>query len=747
MKKIISLKLVAALMMTLVPLLSLATSGQITYTATYNGDVTLGTRILGGVTYTTVAYEGLDNAGNPGKPSLPVDFISFSVPYNATNFTITATPVLKETLQLNYPVCPIQVHTSSVTQPDNMTYSLVVYPSAAAHYEKEGMLAGENHIITVAVYPVSFWNGNSLKVYSAVNLTVNYDLSDSPAIKPLIRRDSTLRSKGFEQTCDVVSNPSEVRGNAVPQRFANQFNSLIPEDTVSNPLTYLIVTTQNMIGPLRRLIALRNQKGMKVKTVTVTEAVNDSLAGNGDDINWNGIITDSDDAGKLRQYLRMHYVYYGTEYVLLAGSEVPSRVLRGGNSDFYFSELTGDFLFITNSYGQLFVGRLLGKSPYQFDNYIDKLYRYELNPGNGDLSYLNRALFIEGFDLETYGPTDTGVPFTDCTFFNHVSHPDEWTGNEIINLINNNHYGFLSTYNTGFPSATRIYHNYNNNTSHYIWAIDSIKIAPNITDNESGNGLNRLSNKLYPMINLSGFGMTIPYDSVPGYNVKLNYGESFTMGKDYGGPAFFGYSGEVDFFEASKMARAIVRSMNSNSILGQLELRAKYVLHPLDDEKALCCHNLLGDPAIEIWTNQPMHYSNITVNRYDNSVTVSGINASSTTVAYHSNDGTTGSVIASGDAVTLNVSPNSTIMLYKHNYIPYIAPLVLQNTILENSQYVIASDVIAGKSVDSGRSYGDVTVKDGAEYEIEASGRVILNSGFKVEKGGAFSVHKACFKN
>lgn len=131
-----------------------------------------------------------------------------------------------------------------------------------------------------------------------------------------------------------------------------------------------------------------------------------------------------------------------------------------------------------------------------------------------------------------------------------------------------------------------------------------------------------------------------------------------------------------------------------------------------------------------------------------NGITVSGHSGSNTTVAYHSNDGNTGSVTStsSGTVNLNNVSPNSTIMLYKHNVIPYIAPLVLQNTLLENSQYVIATDVTAGRSVDSGRTNGNVTVQQGAEYEIEASGKVTLAGGFKVERGAYFTVQKATFK-
>ena len=42
-------------------------------------------------------------------------------------------------------------------------------------------------------------------------------------------------------------------------------------------------------------------------------------------------------------------------------------------------------------------------------------------------------------------------------------------------------------------------------------------------------------------------------------------------------------------------------------------------------------------------------------------------------------------------------------------------------------------------------SIGNVTIKNGIEYEVEASGIVRLEDGFKVEKGATFAVYPSCF--
>ena len=70
---------------------------------------------------------------------------------------------------------------------------------------------------------------------------------------------------------------------------------------------------------------------------------------------------------------------------------------------------------------------------------------------------------------------------------------------------------------------------------------------------------------------------------------------------------------------------------------------------------------------------------------------------------------------------------------------------VLQNETIHSSKYVIASDVTAGYSIDSGRKYGNVILKNGSGYEIEASGTVRLEDGFIVEKGATFAVYPSSF--
>ncbi len=65
--------------------------------------------------------------------------------------------------------------------------------------------------------------------------------------------------------------------------------------------------------------------------------------------------------------------------------------------------------------------------------------------------------------------------------------------------------------------------------------------------------------------------------------------------------------------------------------------------------------------------------------------------------------------------------------------------------LLASVSQINASDVIAGNAVDSGRTRGVVTIKNGTQYEIEASGVVQLEGGFIVEPGAMFAVYPSSF--
>lgn len=772
------------LMMSLVPPL-FAEVGSITYTATYSpGNLSLGTDTLGGVTYTTVSYGDLSNGGQPGAPSLPVDYLRFSVPANAANFTVTASRSMSLTQNINHLVYPCQQprlfsDTSAwvINPPNSSIYnSGYSYPSlsACAWVADEGFLAGENHIITVALMPVTFRNRSlplgmrqpELSLPFSITITLQYELSDSLAMYPIVRGDMALRNEGYRLVQSMVVNPGSVAAFAPMQSptdtlyrpyHAPAFNTGLPK------FPYLIITTQELSHSLRRLVALKRQKGYNVKLATLDDIMADPYAQYGDVVNVNGTptVTFTDGAGIIREYLKLAYYFNTPKYLLLAGTDVPYRkVFSIGDSvptDLYYSDLTGNWYDGMDKCPELFVGRILAKTESQIDNYTDKLLRYELNPGKGDYSYLGRALYTESIDMLNLSKLigkGMNCICPDSTLIQEHRGQKYPKASNIVDTINSTHYGFWSTFNHGEPSCIVTYgmrwpKAYEN--LRRLWAIDTVHIARStLPVLISDRGLNNIENKDYPMISYSISCKTMPFDNYSSFyaDLPMNFGESFTTGKDYGGPAYLGNTRDGYSVPSATLAKAFGEAMCQGYFkIGEAEAISKTKFEYKDyDEYIPLTHNLLGDPELDMWSDLPQQYSNIGITRTNNTVSISGIDADSTIVAYYANDGQIGTDTISTDSIKLSgISPNSTIMLYKHNYIPYIAPVLLQNISLSNSQYVIASDVTAGNSIDSGRTNGDVIVPDGVEYEIEASGKVTLSDGFRVEQGATFAVYPSSF--
>lgn len=776
---------------------------SVSYTATYSNDnLTIGTDTLDGVVYSTVSYNDLYNDGEPGMPSLPVDFLKFSVPYNATDFTVSVNTRMWHTQTLDHLVYPSQMPwlldgtpAPPAMLPDSAAYySGNYYPSQMAWVADEGFLAGENHIVTVAVLPFRYTHTastNQLSMVRRCGITLRYRLSDSLAMQPIVRNDSLLREEGYNLVQTMVVNPNSVKSYAPTLNTSlidsigymhgiggdvingggyaggdgpGPVNPSLPDpgvDTtgISDELhlmetgvrfPYLIVTTSELKHAVRRIAALKRQKGYNVKVVTMDEVLSSQLSGFGDVVGegHNARLTYTDEAGKLRQFIRNYYKYFGTKYVLLAG-DVPYRIIDGKDfpmlTDLYFSDLSAGWQdkTATDRYPELYVGRIVANHMgsnhvEQINNYTEKLFRYELNPGKGDFSYLRNALFAQGREYRRYlnevednlSQIYPNQALFHERYINNSLHPN---GKDIIDTINSNPIGFLSIFNHADTTRTRIYGKDDNGYMSFIHATGPIS---------NGDGLNCLKNKYYPFIYYSPACVTMPFDN----KNKLLFGESFITGKDYGGPVYMGYTRSVYSVDAKNLTEAFSRRVKDGCVkLGIAFSMAKGDV-VCDSLFTHLIQSYFGDPELELWTNYPQSLSGINITRIGNSITISRIPTDSTLVGYLSNDNSYKIKLVTNSDTTINdASSNGSIMVYKHNFIPYFPPLKLQNYNIEKSQYIIASDMTAGFSIDNKRDWGEVIVKSGSEYEIEASGTVRLEDGFKVEKGATFAVYPSCF--
>lgn len=793
MRKLI-LQTLAAVALCMPPV---ATAGSITHSVSFPAD---GWHVwqdtVGGEQYTRISYDGLNTLSTPRIPKLPVKYVRLVVPYNATNFTVSCTysSVTMESGTSN--VIPVgeclptdgAVSGEPLLTPDLAVYSKdALFPENLADVTSDGYFMGENHVIALELHPVRYNPvTQQMFFYSDLTATVSYDLSEN-CNKLLTRNNDYARERDQKELVWLVDNPEQISSFA-PQMHGS---SVLPGNNNNDGLTnyeYNVITTRTLEPAFKRLIALKRQKGHSAGTICVEDIMQNPLVSSGDVvINSNkveSLLTDS--AAIIRAYLKN--IYNGhARYILMGGKGVPFRYgqalikSQATPTDLYFSELntvweispetiTGKTIVKQDSqfdsYPDLYVGRLLGSSKNDINNYTSKLYRYELNPGNGDFSYLKRALYFEYRDMHKYNEVDSVSAIANSVFSGNnayfIDTADDSNvidGSDIINTINSNQYGFIDLHGHGSPASIQLFNYVGHATRHVLRAYEGVPLPPVAYFNDSGSGLDCLNNKYHPSILYSIACTTMPYDIYTSYsftppyvyNVKRNFGDSFTSGKDYGGVAFLsntreGYYSDIsddstglecDFF---KLITAGCTKIGISEAISKAKFNANRKKTYFE-----LVHNLVGEPEFQMWTDIPTYYENISVSRTNNSITVSGVNDRDSKVVYCDATSQQTQISQSGTVTFRNVSPNGSIMIYKDNKIPYIADMAIQNEIVSDSRYIIANNVDIGSNLDNNRTIGNVIITNGKEYEIEAKGNVVIHNGFTVEKGAVFGIYPFAF--
>lgn len=736
-------------------------------------DMTLTTDTINGEVYCRVSYCDTYNNGITAQPSLPVKYYTFSIPWNATNISVSA-DILDYNLISSpakvFPMQALQVTNSSTpisfTQPDSLIYNTnAFFPSNITKITGEGYYLGDNHVITIAVHPIQYNPiTHTLKVNNEIYLNISYSLVDKSALPKAIvsRNNSKLREDGINKTKALVFNSSSVENYATP--FSP---TIMPSSTnISLVHDYLIITSNELKPAFERLVAFKRAKGYNAGIVTMEEILDCETYNAGDLVS-----SIPDDAGKLRAYLSNAYMC-GTRYVLLGGKEphVPIRFGKGSwtskiPTDLYFSDINGNWNadndlyygeedFINLDYfPDLYVGRLLCKNINEVNNYIDKLLIYELNPGNGDFQYLQRSFIIDADEMEknneaNYIATESQSIFPYATI-KHGS-TDYSSGVEIISDLNSTNYGFYSFHGHGNPGAIKLCGKAG------IGAIDNDHYRDWYITKESGNALDCLTNKYFPNICYSISCTVMPYDIYSEYDVSYNFGESFTLGKNYGGVAFLGntrygfYDKTSSFQTSAYLENCFIDQLKKGNFkIGIAEANSKSkdfspALTEKYDHDIRLAHNLLGDPEFEIWTNIPEKYTDADIDIFkdEQNIVISGQCLEGKEIVVINTNGDIFTQTGEKNGSTyFNVSPNSSIMIYKHNMIPYIPTLCLQNENITYSQHIFAKDVKMGSMVDGNRSYGNISFSNNVNYIIDATGDVEINSGFIVKNTGKVTIN------
>ncbi|MBQ7689839.1 MAG: hypothetical protein IJT30_01405 [Muribaculaceae bacterium] len=738
-------------------------------------------------------YAGLHCLVQPGQPMLPSRRVSLAVPYNASGFTITVTDSTTTDLTEPFTVKPrpLPLKGDDSGDEESPVFDTAVYgtdaffPTSPVMVGGDGYYMGENHLLSLDVFPMRYNpHTGTLRRYTSLTFTVTWTTSETQAARAIVPGNPNLRLRARDEVTAMVDNPAQAASFAAPIQepmLAPPLNA--PSDTLGH---YLIVTTDSLAHAIRRIAALKRQKGYRVDVRTMTEILADTSVQAGDARpKKDGTMTFiTDNAGKLRQYIRKNFQDNGTEYVLLAGKSVPFRYgylnendsteieSRHIPSDWYFSELNSNWNINENQYygerdcfleviygnrldmhPDLYVGRLMFENATDVENYSSKLIEYEILPSCGSTNHLGRAFetlsskFHDGTSIKN----SLDAVFSQTSIHNIDYNDYTIRGKELIQDINTNGYGFWCIAGHGHPNRIQTNAKRSGSTGekppyNYLFAYEHE--AADLND----GALNQLQSRLNPAVMYAISCVTMPFDAFFSdddsvYYAGRNMGQSFTLERDYGGIAYIGHTRDCLFCsnnlsESSLLAYEFTQCLaDSIYCIGKASALSKSRFYNYIDRNSIG-NNLMGDPEFEMWTSSLTPFDSVRVIRSDNGIVVSGIDASNfeTTVSFCNNTNQ-GKQVWTGGTLSFNsVDPNSVVMVRRHDKLPYIAPLVLQNTTIENSQYIIAHDVVAGSNVDAGRTVGKVTIAESANYEIEYKGMVTFAPGFEVEKGARLTV-------
>lgn len=768
-----------------------AVNAQISYTATFDQHLlTTDTVSENGDSYLRLRYPDLWTQSAAGTPELPVHYLRFSVPCDATDFTVSVTGETTTATRYTLPVYPTQPPIPSdrntseqlFVSPDSTVYSNNRYwPAVPVQVVDEGFLDGDNHIVTVAVWPISYApTDGEILFRNSVTVRLDYSVknagSENPSRLRAISRRATGRNNvrwGREEAKRIVVNPAQVDGFAPATATRSASSHTV---TTLPDFEYTVVTNRELAPAFDRLIGWKRQKGYSAGVV----CIEDILAC--PDFQGGDLVSNiDDDAGKLRAYLKYTYDSGSLRYALLAGdyTVLPIRYGCGDHNysstkivsnnskiptDIYFSDFNGNWNKDGDAhygepthdkvdfYPEIFVGRLLCTTRQEIANYTEKLIRYERNPGNGDYSYLQKAFYCQSDEMQqdneagiiksAWGTTfhqDTVIEEFPSYETQSVTKP---TGAEVIREMNNR-YGFFSWHGHGAPAGITVRSRGTNEWDYYaivpfdgVLDKDSVHYSMNV---EVGHGLDNLTNQDYPAIAYSISCDVTPFDIYKQYNVTYNIGSSFTVAGLYGGPAFLGNTRSGWIGPSVRLEKLFVEQIKSNSYqLGVAEALSKATF---SDKWCKLTHSLIGCPEFEMWTDIPSVYDDISVTRSNSSITVAGNELNDSKVAITSGiNGLPEIKIVTGASVTINeVSPNSVVTVYKHNAIPYIATLYLQNDTLRSSQYLHVNNVHIGKAVDTNRTEGDVVLKSGT-LTLESGGDIWIDEGVIIENGATLII-------
>lgn len=691
-------------------------------------------------TFADINYPGLSFTSKIGQYRLPIDNRFISVPFDATNFRVSYTLSDPQTIKLK---TKPYINNGETTNGDIIKDLKEIVDVPIVSSPIISTLEFTNKIVSLQICPFRISdNGIELLFYPDISIDLQWDA------EPVLNKDRFNNNEADKSlTESFVENPFDV--------IDNQYVTDRSKELMLNPAySYVVITTDEFKEPLKRLAALRALKGFNPLIITMKEIMSPKKE-------WNvgtGIVSEIE---IIRNFMKYAANAYKSRYFLFAG-KYPDIPFAIGNSfydtniptDLFFSNLTEKYVLNDESTPgyyydnvifspDVYVGRIPFETTEEIDNYVDKLIRYEYNPEGRDMSYLNRSLLTRQNDRVTNQYFYDEMISSYYDVYNNVkifnANNYELTGSEVILYVNNNPCGNYNFMGHGNPEGVVVSTiDKKNNCGIVALTKQNSYYIP-----ETSNGLDMLNNKYYPAWSYSASCLLMPYDIYQDYNVVKNFGESFILGKDYGGVAFLGNTRSSSapdgivmfdyFFKTLKQWYENDAMMKRGVFAGTLMAMAKYASYAGYHENLI--HNLLGDPLVPLWIRDPNRilFTSTNISNETRSINLSN-NRFNTCylgiIDVNSGESTCVSLNESSLGNITNYN-NKIYTVYEKNSLPTVLPAYIRGTAINKPV-----DFFCGK-LTMGNSSTDSSISD----------TVMVNAKMKIEAFGNLNIEKNTFIN
>lgn len=662
--------------------------------------------------YSLIHLADAVQTGETGSPSLPYYGIQLLLPQGHEAISVEVECSEAASLPGQYNIYPVQqqnplsqLSNSQFTTADELVYnSYEVFPQQQNRSFRTDYYSGYS-ILSVAVTPVSY-------------IPASGELSYFPEMIIKVETASLADQNRLESFVNKNFNTVNILHNTVNN--IEMIDSYQIRRTREETIDYLIIAEESKIDLWQDLAALHNSFGRTSSIVSVESVIN----------NYEGF----DEAEKIRNFLTEYYEEYALQFVLLAGDNdiIPHRGLYGIvnaasqnpttdfdiPADMYYSCLhrgseqglgpdwnnDDDDMWGEPGEADLIPEFSIGRFPYNSDqeiiNFINKVDHYLNNPVSEELT---TALFL-GEDLgwsawggeymdemiggsDNYGYSTVGVPL-DWDITTLYDMDSYWSQNDLYDQLNLgpnllSHLGHSSTQYTMkiYNNDVNTYNITNDGTDHNFTIVFTQGCYGGAFDNRTSNGsyvgdcitekFTALETGVVSMISHSRYGWGSSYDT---------NGASQHYNREYNDAIF----GEGIYFlgRALDDAKIDVIPFMSN------------VLYWVDYET-----NLIGDPALTIWTAEPEEISlsypaDMMIGSTQMEVTTSVPEVTITVMNGNeligtANSGISGNVTLEFDSPLENLG-QLIIKASKHNYLNFTNTI---NVIPANGPYVVCNAV------------------------------------------------------